>query len=294
MQIQPNANISRVYGFGGLPAVASARPIKDGSSREPTDIYEAIKDTWLQKSSFSEQGFAPYGADGLLRGKTRASAAGPEADSPEAKAALEKLKNRDREVRAKAQAQGEAVGGRRYAYQTGPDGKQYAIGSSAVIRREGNESAAQAEAGDPAGAIFAVARDGGPEDAALRRRLEARDQEVRLHEKSHQNAAGGLASAIPEYDRQVGPDGRGYAIGGSVDISLKSDPADPESAKKNAATVERAALAPGSPSGQDFNAAAQAAHMRSMAEARERQNAALAYQRQDAASSGAGRLDVLL
>ena len=92
------------------------------------------------------------------------------------------------------------------------------------------------------------------------RELEARDREVRAHEQAHKVAAGSLAVGGPTYTYQTGPDGKRYAIGGSVQIRLQSG-RTPEETLRNMERAIRAANAPQSPSGPDRAVAAQAARM---------------------------------
>ncbi|MEM8699318.1 MAG: putative metalloprotease CJM1_0395 family protein, partial [Pseudomonadota bacterium] len=61
----------------------------------------------------------------------------------------------------------------------------------------------------------------------LVRNLQARDREVRDHEQAHARVGGRFASE-PSYDTQVGPDGRNYAIGGSVQIDISPVKDDPQ------------------------------------------------------------------
>ncbi|MEM6649133.1 MAG: putative metalloprotease CJM1_0395 family protein [Pseudomonadota bacterium] len=92
--------------------------------------------------------------------------------------------------------------------------------------------------------------------------LKARDREVRAHEQAHKSAAGPYAGAI-SYEFQVGPDGKRYAIGGSVPID--TSPADsPEATIAKMQVVIEAALAPAEPSPQD-RAVAQAAQSQLLA-----------------------------
>lgn len=100
-----------------------------------------------------------------------------------------------------------------------------------------------------------------PEAEAQLRKLKQRDAEVRAHERAHMAAAGGNAVGGPHYEYQKGPDGKQYAIGGHVDISLSDVDGNPEESEKNAREARRAALAPGQPSSQDRAVAAQAASM---------------------------------
>ena len=94
--------------------------------------------------------------------------------------------------------------------------------------------------------------------------LQSRDAEVRTHEAAHQAAGGGMTGRA-SYSYQQGPDGKMYAIGGEVSISFKSA-SSPEETISNAAQVIAAAMAPSSPSGQDFAVASSARVMQMKAE----------------------------
>ncbi|WP_051678472.1 putative metalloprotease CJM1_0395 family protein [Thiomicrospira pelophila] len=91
--------------------------------------------------------------------------------------------------------------------------------------------------------------------------LRARDQEVRTHEQAHLSAAGQYATSGIKYSYQTGPDGQRYAVGGSVGIDTSPVAGDPEATLQKARVVQRAALAPAEPSGQDMKVAAQASQM---------------------------------
>lgn len=91
--------------------------------------------------------------------------------------------------------------------------------------------------------------------------LEKRDREVRAHEAAHQAASGGNARGGASYEYQAGPDGKQYAIGGHVDIDVSPVQGNPRATLQKAMTVQRAALAPADPSGQDRAVAAAAAQM---------------------------------
>jgi hypothetical protein len=93
-------------------------------------------------------------------------------------------------------------------------------------------------------------------DEKMLRELQQRDAQVRSHESAHVMAAGGQAS-MPTYSYQTGPDGRRYAIGGSVDISMISS-GDSEQSARQAQKAYRAAMAAGEPSSADMQAASRA------------------------------------
>jgi hypothetical protein len=91
--------------------------------------------------------------------------------------------------------------------------------------------------------------------------LKQRDREVKAHEAAHKAAAGGNAKGGASYDYRTGPDGRQYAVGGHVDIDVSPVQGNPRATLQKAETVQRAALAPADPSGQDRAVAAAAAQM---------------------------------
>ena len=125
------------------------------------------------------------------------------------------------------------------------------------------------------------------EDARTRvaiQQLQARDREVRQHEQAHMAAAGGVMRAGPFYSYIQGPDGKRYAIGGSIEIDTREPADDPEAALDKAERIQAAALAPAEPSGADLSVAKLGARMeqRARAEIARREAAANAYERQAA------------
>ncbi len=88
--------------------------------------------------------------------------------------------------------------------------------------------------------------------------LQARDKEVKQHEKAHLQAAGHYATSGPSYHWQKGPDGEQYAIGGEVGIDTSEIAGNPEETIKKMEQVKRAAMAPAGPSSQDYRVAAKA------------------------------------
>lgn len=97
------------------------------------------------------------------------------------------------------------------------------------------------------------------EEQVLVNELQARDTEVRAHESAHQAAGGGLTGGA-SMTYQQGPDGQMYAIGGEVSISTKGG-STPEETISNAQQVIAAAMAPATPSAQDFAVASSARAM---------------------------------
>jgi len=112
--------------------------------------------------------------------------------------------------------------------------------------------------------------------------LQARDREVRQHEQSHMAAAGGLLKSGPNYSYIVGPDGKRYAIGGSVEIDTSETSDDPEANLEKGQRIQAAALAPAEPSGADLAVAKLGARIeqRARAEIARREAAADAYSAQ--------------
>ncbi|MEM1416100.1 MAG: putative metalloprotease CJM1_0395 family protein [Myxococcota bacterium] len=96
-------------------------------------------------------------------------------------------------------------------------------------------------------------------DAEERRvqELKQRDSEVRRHEMAHV-VAGGPYTGAPSYEFERGPDGRAYAVAGSVPVDVSPVPGDPQETIEKMRQVKRAALAPAEPSSADRRVAAQA------------------------------------
>ncbi|MFI4917189.1 MAG: putative metalloprotease CJM1_0395 family protein [Phycisphaerales bacterium JB060] len=99
-------------------------------------------------------------------------------------------------------------------------------------------------------------------DAEKRKLEELRktDQRVRRHEEAHRTAAGALYRGGPNYIYETGPDGKRYAVAGSVQIDT-SPGRTPEETIQKAARIRRAALAPTDPSGSDRAVASKATRM---------------------------------
>lgn len=97
------------------------------------------------------------------------------------------------------------------------------------------------------------------------RKLKQRDEEVRTHEAAHMAAGGSMVSGGPSYTFATGPDGKRYAVGGEVSISVPEG-RTPEETIQNARQAQRAALAPADPSPQDRRVAAKAAQMAAKAQ----------------------------
>ena len=97
-----------------------------------------------------------------------------------------------------------------------------------------------------------------PEEQQAVEKLKALDREVRTHEMAHVLAGGAYVTSGPSYTYQTGPDGKGYAVGGSVGIDTSPVEGNPEATIQKMQTVMAEALAPTQPSGQDLKVAAAA------------------------------------
>ena len=97
------------------------------------------------------------------------------------------------------------------------------------------------------------------DERALLNKLQARDSEVKAHEAAHKAVGGALAGSA-SYSYQKGPDGKMYAIGGEVPISMKEGQT-PQETLTNARVIKAAALAPANPSAQDYAVASAATVM---------------------------------
>lgn len=91
--------------------------------------------------------------------------------------------------------------------------------------------------------------------------LKKRDREVKQHEEAHKRAAGSLSASMPNYEYEMGPDGKRYAKDGEVTIDISPVPGDPEATINKAQQIKKAALAPANPSAKDRRVAAEAAKM---------------------------------
>lgn len=94
--------------------------------------------------------------------------------------------------------------------------------------------------------------------------LKKTDAEVRAHESAHLAAAGPYASQA-NFQYQIGPDGRRYAVSGDVKIDTSEISGNPEATLKKAEIVKKAANAPKDPSPQDKKVAAEAQEMATQA-----------------------------
>lgn len=201
--------------------------------------------------------------------------------------ALQERSVLDQERALKAAAGGNAEVYTVYHYTVGADGRRYITGASVTMKgqeadlnRAGNGLATQeiqprtpkeagtAEADEAAKAPEAQPRTDAEsaeewqKDAQVRE-LKQIEREVIAHEAAHMAAAGALGGGV-SYTYTAGPDGKRYITGGEVPIQIQPG-STPEETLRNMQQVQRAALAPADPSGQDRQVAAQAAAMAAQA-----------------------------
>ncbi len=201
--------------------------------------------------------------------------------------ALQERSVLDQERALKAAAGGNAEVYTVYHYTVGADGRRYITGASVTMKgqeadlnRAGNGLATQeiqprtpkeagtAEADEAAKAPEAQPRTDAEsaeerqKDAQVRE-LKQIEREVIAHEAAHMAAAGALGGGV-SYTYTAGPGGKRYITGGEVPIQIQPG-STPEETLRNMQQVQRAALAPADPSGQDRQVAAQAAAMAAQA-----------------------------
>lgn len=126
-----------------------------------------------------------------------------------------------------------------------------------------SDFAIQGDSRQPAGLAPRSGFHSAEQDSRLKE-LKSRDIEVKTHEQAHLSASGGAAQGAPKYTFEKGSDGKSYATGGEVNIRIQSG-RTPEETLRNAAQVEKAALAPAEPSSQDLQVAATARQMQAQA-----------------------------
>ena len=96
-----------------------------------------------------------------------------------------------------------------------------------------------------------------PEELKRIEELKRLDLYVRQHESSHAKIGGHHATS-PRFDFEQGPDGKYYAVGGTVSIDVSPVPGDPDATIRKMKQVRAAALAPADPSAQDHVVAVEA------------------------------------
>lgn len=216
----------------------------------------------------------------------------PEAQEASRSPAAGSLALQERSVLDQERALKTAAGGNAevytvYHYTVGADGRRYITGASVTMKgqeadlnRAGSGLAMQdiqPQVPERAGTAEADKTVKAPEaqpqadtESAEKRQKDAQAQELKqiereviAHEAAHMAAAGALGGGV-SYTYTAGPDGKRYITGGEVPIQIQPG-STPEETLRNMQQVQRAALAPADPSGQDRQVAARAAAMAAQA-----------------------------
>jgi len=166
-----------------------------------------------------------------------------------------------------------------------PAGINETISQSRSESQSGNASEPE-NPGANSGGVAVEQEQTGPDGLTEAERRKVRElqrinREVRAHEQAHLAAAGPHARGGPQFEFVQGPDGRRYAVGGSVQLDTSKED-DPEQTIEKMRTVRQAALAPAEPSPQDMNVANQAS--RNLNEARQEQQQQQREENQQATS----------
>ena len=96
------------------------------------------------------------------------------------------------------------------------------------------------------------------QDIKLLDELQKADTEVRAHEMAHVAVGGQYVTSGAQLEYRKGPDGKRYAVAGEVSIDTSPIAGDPQATAEKMRQVQRAALAPASPSSQDRKVASSA------------------------------------
>ena len=153
---------------------------------------------------------------------------------------------------------------------SGPDadtGADEAAGATGGAAESASDVAADAgkDASAVDGTVFSAEALSDDEQKAVDQ-MRQRDREVRTHEQAHKTAGGAYAGSM-RLSYQMGPDGKRYAVEGSVPIDVSPVAGDPAATLRKMEVVHRAANAPANPSGADRSVAAQASRVAQQARA---------------------------
>lgn len=101
---------------------------------------------------------------------------------------------------------------------------------------------------------------GDPAEEEQVRQLRARDSEVRQHEAAHLAVLGRYARGGASFAYQIGPDGKAYAVGGSVTVDM-SEESSAAATQAKARQLMFAAVSSTSPSAADMAVGARAGRL---------------------------------
>jgi hypothetical protein len=144
--------------------------------------------------------------------------------------------------------------------------ERIASGMDGVSQEENNEPVDTSESEQEKSPAGSAESPDGLSDEKRQELQELRrvDSEVHRHEQAHVAAGGQHVRGGPKYEYSYGPDGKRYAVGGSVDIDSSKE-SEPEDTEKKMRQVKAAAMAPANPSPADYRVAQQAARKESEA-----------------------------
>ena len=200
-------------GFGGrFGVIVGAQPL--GEARDGRQLYalkvKATETVQAPKNGGSAAGAAPGPAEARAVPAPGQSARAPEAARSYAdlsdgeKAAVDRLRQRDQQVKqeekAHAAAAGDLAGPISYVYQRGPDGQLYAVGGSVPIKAQslsGDPNDAEALGGRIAAAAHAATNPSGADLAAARSGYGMQGQAERAAQRAY-----AASSAPAETTRQ--------------------------------------------------------------------------------------------
>nr|WP_237158789.1 putative metalloprotease CJM1_0395 family protein [Shewanella khirikhana] len=239
--------------FGG--AQAASNGTTSGFSMEPGVPDATPRLSPQTPSTFNEQRAAPsaapvvVGGDGSTQDAQETAAADDVGrDAANREAANREAEAAQREQQAQADKQQKDAARREQLSKVFED---TAARSSTEPSRTDTEDDARAKANAQREAQ-AMARE-----AMEVRQLEARQEEVHAHERAHA-AVGGQYARSPNFEYEVGPDGKRYATGGEVSIDIAPVHGNARATINKMQQVYAAAMAPVNPSQADLMVAAEA------------------------------------
>jgi len=144
---------------------------------------------------------------------------------------------------------------------TSATGKE--ISTSDAVQKAKSDKVGQERSSSSSGSVQESALT--EEELALLQELKKTDSEVRTHEMAHIAAGGQYVTSGAQLEYRKGPDGSSYAVAGEVSIDTSPVSGDPAATAAKMRQVQRAALAPASPSSQDRKVAASAGAIASKA-----------------------------
>ncbi|WP_445682072.1 putative metalloprotease CJM1_0395 family protein [Radicibacter daui] len=139
-----------------------------------------------------------------------------------------------------------------------PAGQLDSATASAVAQAAAQAATRTVQRTEVSGGAFKTEQQMDSGEKAQLAELRARDASVRKEEQTHAATAGVYAGS-PQYKFERGPDGRQYAVEGSVSVKISAATlSSPEKAAAALKTIQDAALSPENPSAGDLSVFTQA------------------------------------